>query len=53
MAENIPRQNHKIADDFLDETEVITRMLWVLHQFQLYNLKTLDWSVSRNIQFLE
>jgi hypothetical protein len=30
MAENIPRENPKIADDSLDETEVITRILFVL-----------------------
>jgi hypothetical protein len=46
MAEDIPRKNPRIADDYLDETEIITRMLWVLHQFKLYDLKTFDWNVK-------
>ena len=45
MAENIPRENPKNADDFLDETEVITRMMQVLHKFHLYDLEKLDWKV--------
>ena len=40
MAENIPRENPKNADDFLDETEIITRMLHVLHKFS-YDLEKL------------
>ncbi len=46
MADNEIKPNHKVADNFLDETEVITRMMFVLNQFHLYNLETLDWNVS-------
>ncbi len=46
MAENIHKANHKIADDFLDETEVVTRILFVLNKFHLYDLETFDWNVS-------
>ena len=45
MAEKIPRKN-KCADDQLDETEVITRMLYSIHKFNILNLETLDWEVS-------
>lgn len=31
MAEVIPKENHRVVDDFLDETEVITRIMFVLH----------------------
>ena len=44
MAEKIPRNNPKNADDFLEETEVITRILQVLHKFSL-DLEKIDWSV--------
>ena len=30
----------------MDETEVITRMMFVLHNFAIYDLKTLSWSSS-------
>ena len=43
MAENIPRKNPRIADDTLDETEVITRIMHVLHRFNLYDLERFDW----------
>ena len=44
MAEITPKKNPKLADDTMDETEVITRMMHVLHRFRLYDLETLDWS---------
>ena len=43
MAENIPRKNPRIADDSLDETEVITRIMHVLHRFHIYDLEKFDW----------
>ena len=43
MAENIPRKNPRIADDTLDETEVITRIMHVLHRFNIYDLEKFDW----------
>ena len=44
MAENIPRKNPRIADDTLDETEVITRIMHVLLQprrIQIYEFHTI------------
>ena len=32
------------ADNYLDETEVQTRMSKVLHGFKLFDLHTLDWT---------
>ena len=46
MAEDIPKHNHRIADEFLDETEIITRILYVLHQFKIYDLEKIEWNVS-------
>ena len=43
MAENIPRKNPRINDDTLDETEVITRIMHVLHRFHMYDLEKFDW----------
>ena len=43
MADKIPKKNSRIADDFLDETEVITRILAVMHAFKEFDLATYDW----------
>ena len=43
MAENIPSANPKIADDHLCPTEVITRMMQVIYNFQTWDLKELRW----------
>ena len=43
MAENIPKKNPRVADDTLDETEVITRIMHVLHRFHAYDLEKFDW----------
>eukprot|EP00347_Sterkiella_histriomuscorum_P001237 403372802 len=43
MADNIPKKNHKIADSTLDESEVITRILFVLKNYHIYDLETFDW----------
>ena len=48
MAENIPKKPSRIADETLDETEVITRMMHVLYRFRLYDLETLDWKKPFN-----
>ena len=40
----LPKSDLKLAGQCMDETEVITRMMFVLHKFQLYDLKTLDWT---------
>lgn len=46
MADIVPKKNYKIADETLDETEVITRMLFVLHHFHIYDLEKFDWNVK-------
>ena len=46
MAENIPKENPKITGETLDETEVITRILFVLKNFGQYDLAQLQWDVS-------
>ena len=33
-------------EQFLDETEVQTRMSQIIHNFKLLNLHTLDWNTS-------
>ena len=43
MAEIIPKKNTRVADETLDETEVITRIMHVLHRFRIYDLETFDW----------
>mmetsp|Transcript_21214 Transcript_21214/g.15228 ORF Transcript_21214/g.15228 Transcript_21214/m.15228 type:complete len:135 (+) Transcript_21214:26-430(+) len=44
MVDKIPRANATVSTEFLDESEVITRMLFILNNFAIYDLKTLDWS---------
>ena len=43
MAEIIPRKDPKIADDYLDESEVITRIMHVLHRYHMFDLEKFDW----------
>ena len=40
----LPKENNRNADHYLDESEVVTRMLFVLNNFKLVDLKTLDWA---------
>ena len=40
----LPAADEKLDGDCMEETEVITRMLQVLHNYAIYDLKTLDWS---------
>ena len=35
-----------VADEYLDESEVQTRISFVLHKFRTVDLHTLDWSKS-------
>ena len=43
-SQKLPKENRLLADeDFLDSTEVQTRMSQVLHNFRLFDLHTLDW----------
>ena len=46
MAEMVPRKKPKHADDFLDETEVITRIYYTIHKFSLLDLEKFEWGVS-------
>ena len=39
----IPRKNKRLTGEHLDESEVITRIMFVLHQFKLFDLETLNW----------
>ena len=50
MAEMVPRKNHRIADESLDETEIITRMLYVFNSFHLYDLTKIDWNVRHSFK---
>ena len=49
-ADVIPDKKYKIADKYLDESEVITRILFVLHNFNLYDLEKFDWQVINNLR---
>lgn len=49
MAENIPKKNYKIADQTLDESEIITRILFVMKNFHTYDLEKFDWEVGTNL----
>ena len=46
MADPIPKDNFKEEGEHLEETEVITRIMFVLNKFKLFDLATLDWSKS-------
>ena len=52
MAENIPskKENPRVADDTLDESEVVTRIMAVMHRFNLYDLEKFDWKKAFNAQ---
>ena len=44
MAENIPKKTpSRVADQYLDETEVITRIMHVLHRFHIFDLEKVCW----------
>ena len=45
-AQKMPNRGILAQEDFLDETEVQTRMSQVLHNFKLFDLHKLDWSKS-------
>ena len=31
------------VDSYLDESEIVTRMMWVLKEFGIYDLNAIDW----------
>ena len=39
----MPKKDSRRADNYMDETEVVTRMMYVLNQFGIYDLKNIDW----------
>ena len=42
MAKPIPDKNN-IETEFLDESEVITRMMFIMNEFAIFDLKKFDW----------
>ena len=36
----LPKDNNKLADTDLDDSEVVTRMMFVLNNFGIFDLKT-------------
>ena len=45
----MPKENRLLADEqFLDETEVQTRMSQVIYRFKLLDLRSLDWKAGFN-----
>ena len=46
VAQKLNRENPLAVDEYLDETEVHTRMSWILHQFRLFDLHKLDWEAN-------
>ena len=42
----MPRKNPLAVDEYLDETEVQTRMSQILFGFKLFDLNTIDWDAS-------
>jgi len=47
MGDIMPKKNYKIADETLDETEIITRIMFVLRNFHIYDLENFDWNVRK------
>ena len=41
------------ADVHLDESEVVTRMMHVVHQFSIFDLETLDWKTHWDDQGID
>ena len=46
MAQKLPRESPLAVDEYLDESEVHTRMSFVMHTFRIFNLETIDWTAS-------
>ena len=46
VARKMPRENPLAVDEYLDETEVHTRISYVLHQFRIFDLNTLNWQAK-------
>ena len=46
VARKMPRENPLAVDEYLDESEVETRMSYVLHQFRIFDLHKLNWDAN-------
>ena len=42
----LPKSDMKVAGDCMDESEVVTRMMFVLNNFKVWDLKSLDFKKS-------
>ena len=42
--ENLHLKDYKMAETHLDETEVITRFMFVLNHFEKYDLNNVEWT---------
>ena len=49
----LPKKDLKMAGYCMDESEVVTRMMWVLNQFAIYDLKTLNWGKNFDDQGID
>ena len=49
----LPKDNYKVASEYMDETEVITRMMFILHKMSVYNLETLSWQANFDDQGID
>ena len=49
----LPKKDLKMAGHCMDESEVVTRMMWVLNQFAIYDLKTLDFGKNFDDQGID
>ena len=41
------------ADDYLDESEVVVRMMYVLKEFGIYDLENIDWTTKWDDQGID
>ena len=51
--DTFPRDNLRVLDDYLDESEIITRMMWVIHCYKTWDLEKLKWDVSLEEQGID
>ena len=52
-ADMLPKKDLKMAGQCMDESEVVTRMMFVLNAFKLYDLKSLDWGKNFDDQGID
>ena len=49
----LPKDDKKLAGHCMDESEVVTRMMFVLNNFKIYDLKALDFKKSFDDQGMD